>query len=141
MSDPFLHVLLVVVGIAIGVAGGYFGFPAIREAKRLREQLEHLLQEHESYKAAVNAHFRKTADLVGQMTKSYAAIYDHLAGGARRFCDDAEAETRLPFGPLPEALGSPEIEAAEVAEGASAEQAAEAAEPAESEPEQQRVAS
>jgi uncharacterized membrane-anchored protein YhcB (DUF1043 family) len=98
-------------GIAIGLGAGYALFPAIREAKRLREQLDRTLQDHETYKASVDAHFRKTADLVGQMTRSYAAVYDHLATGARAFCDDGSAGTALPFGPLPGALASPHIEA------------------------------
>ena len=107
-----MNVVLVVAGIAIGLAAGHFASPAVRQAKRLRIQLEQLLQEHETYKSSVNAHFRKTADLVGDMTKSYAAVYNHLAGGARNFCDDAGAGTKVPFGPLPEALASPVIDAA-----------------------------
>ena len=116
MSDPVLHIVLVVVGILLGAAGGYLAFPQIREAKRLRVQFEALMQEHESYKSSVNSHFRKTADLVGEMTKSYAAVYDHLAVGARRFCDDSSADSKLAFEPLPGALAPPTFEAAAVDE-------------------------
>lgn len=103
--------LLLSAGIVIGVLAGHFLSPALRESKRLRSELETLQGEHDKYKASVNSHFRKTADLVGQMTKSYAAVYDHLAGGARRFCDDAGADSQLPFGPSPGQLASPVIDA------------------------------
>lgn len=102
--------VLAIGGVALGVLLGNLTSPSKRKAKQLRLEIDRLLAEQEAYKASVNSHFRKTADLVGQMTRSYAAVYDHLAGGARQFCDDAGPETRVPFGPLPETLASPEIE-------------------------------
>lgn len=105
-----MNAMALVLGIAIGLVAGYLLFPAIREAKMLREQLDRALKEHEDYKASVNTHFRKTADLVGQMTRSYAAVYDHLATGARTFCGGESAGPEVPFGPLPGTLASPVIE-------------------------------
>jgi len=105
-----MNLVLVVAGAALGAAAGHFLSPSIGEAKRLRDELDRMLREHETYKASVDAHFRKTADLVGQMTKSYAAVYDHLAGGARTFCDDSGPGNKLPFEPLPGALASPVVE-------------------------------
>jgi uncharacterized membrane-anchored protein YhcB (DUF1043 family) len=105
-----MNVVLVVVGGAIGAVAGHFASPSIGEAKRLRGELDRMLREHETYRASVDAHFRKTADLVGQMTKSYAAVYDHLAGGARTFCDDSGPGQKLPFEPLPGALAWPVVE-------------------------------
>jgi uncharacterized membrane-anchored protein YhcB (DUF1043 family) len=110
-------VVFLAIGVAVGAAAGHFFSPAIGEAKRLRSDLERLQREHESYRSSVNSHFRKTADLVGQMTKSYAAVYDHLAGGARRFCDDSGADAMVSFEPLPGALASPVIETAADAAG------------------------
>jgi len=104
------NVLLLLAGVAIGALAGHFTSPAIGEAKRLRSDLDRVLHEQETYKASVNSHFRKTAELVGQMTKSYAAVYDHLAGGARTFCDDSGPEQKLPFEPLPGQLATPAIE-------------------------------
>lgn len=106
-----MNVLVLLLGVAIGLVAGYLLFPAIREAKVLREQLDRTLREHEEYKASVGTHFRKTADLVGQMTRSYAAVYDHLATGARTFGGGELAGPEVPFGPLPGALASPVIEA------------------------------
>jgi len=82
-------------GIATGLLLGYFMFPTMRQARRLRIELEQARHEQERFRASVSEHFLKTADLVGEMTRSYAAVYDHLAGGARRFCDDAPAAQRL----------------------------------------------
>lgn len=104
--------VFLVAGVAVGVAIGHFWSPAIGEAKRLRDDVERLQREHDTYRASVNSHFRKTADLVGQMTRSYAAVYDHLAGGAQRFCGDFGADSSIPFEPLPGALASPVIETA-----------------------------
>jgi uncharacterized membrane-anchored protein YhcB (DUF1043 family) len=105
-------VVFLAIGAAVGAAAGHFLSPAIGESRKLRAEVERLRHEHDSYRSSVNSHFRKTADLVGQMTKSYAAVYDHLAGGARRFCDDAGSDAAIPFEPLPGALASPVIETA-----------------------------
>jgi hypothetical protein len=106
-----MNAMALLLGVAIGLVAGYLLFPAIREAKVLREQLDRTLREHEDYKASVGTHFRKTADLVGQMTRSYAAVYDHLATGARTFGGGESAGPEVPFDPLPGALASPVIEA------------------------------
>lgn len=111
-----INVALVAGGLAVGLAIGFFAgrkaSPAVAEAARLRAELERAAAEHEAYKTSVNVHFRKTADLVGDMTRSYAAVYDHLAVGARRFCDGGGGDAKIPFGPLPDALASPVIETA-----------------------------
>lgn len=121
--------VFLLVGVAVGVAAGHFWSPAIGEAKRLREDVERLQREHDTYRASVNSHFRKTADLVGQMTKSYAAVYDHLAGGAQRFCGDFGADSSIPFEPLPGALASPTIETAAEEAASAAEEFAAAEDP------------
>ena len=102
-----MNVVLLVAGIAIGVLVGHFASPALSESKRLRGQLDQTVREFEEYRTSVGAHFRKTAELVGQMTKSYAAVYDHLAGGARRFSDDLSGSDKIPFSPLPGELAAP----------------------------------
>lgn len=110
MAVPVMLIVALVVGLAIGAFAGSKWSPAVAQAKQLRAELERLRQEHDGYRASVNAHFRKTADLVGQMTKSYAAVYDHLAGGARRFCDGETGDGELAFSPLPGSLAAPAIE-------------------------------
>jgi len=98
-------VALVVAALCLGLVLGYFLSPVVRKAGRLRAELDDLRKEHEAYKAGVKEHFRETADLVGEMTKTYAAVYDHLAGGARHFCGDGFDENALVFGASLAALG------------------------------------
>lgn len=124
-----MNAMALLLGAGIGLLAGYLAFPAIREAKVLRAELDRALKEHEDYKASVNTHFRKTADLVGQMTRSYAAVYDHLATGARTFGGGDSAGLEVPFDPLPGTLAPPVIEtkaepAMPVAEAAADEAAA-----------------
>lgn len=108
---------LVIVALAAGFFAGRKASPAVEEAKKLKQELEfaqndseRVHREHEAYKTSVNSHFRKTADLVGQMTRSYAAVYDHLSDGARSFCDGVDST--IPFGPLADALAAPVVETA-----------------------------
>ncbi|HYC00827.1 MAG TPA: DUF1043 family protein [Candidatus Limnocylindrales bacterium] len=103
--NPILlsEVLLVIGGVALGAVLAFFLLPARREAKRLRAELEQARAEHEEYKSGVSDHFVKTAELVGELTKSYAAVYDHLAGGAQKFCTDFQ-DKALTFAERP-ALG------------------------------------
>jgi uncharacterized membrane-anchored protein YhcB (DUF1043 family) len=54
--------------------------------KRLRGEIERLNGEHADYQGRVASHFRKTGDLIGQMTHSYKAVYEHLADGAQSLC-------------------------------------------------------
>lgn len=80
---------------------------AREDLDQVRAELEAARREHDHYKGSVSDHFVKTADLVGEMTRTYAAVYDHLAGGAQLFCGDAVAGKPVAFGPSPAALVSP----------------------------------
>ena len=80
---------------------------AREDLDQTRAELDAARREHDRYKGSVSDHFVKTADLVGEMTRSYAAVYDHLAGGAQLFCGDAVAGKAVTFGPSPAALVSP----------------------------------
>ena len=81
------------------------------ELERSREELEEARAGHERWRESVSDHFVKTADLVGEMTRSYAAVYDHLASGAQRFAGEAFASRAVDFGPSPAALHAPAAEA------------------------------
>lgn len=80
---------------------------AREDLDQVRAELDAARHEHDRYRGSVSDHFVKTADLVGEMTRSYAAVYDHLAGGAQLFCGDAVAGKAVAFGPSPAALVSP----------------------------------
>ena len=102
--------VVLLLGLLVGAAVTHLAFPARKQLERLRAQLDQALQDKEKYETSVNSHFRKTAELVGEMTRSYAAVYDHLAVGARTFCGGGDDNERVPFGPRPGALASPSID-------------------------------
>lgn len=96
---PLVSVTLAVVGIVAGLIVGHFALPAARRGRRLQTALDELQREHETYRHQVTAHFEKTAVLIGDLTASYKAVYDHLASGARDLAQPALAgpvfQTRL----------------------------------------------
>lgn len=61
-------------------------------AERQTKQAEQAL---ETYKADVTAHFEKSAELFGNLTDSYRAVYEHMAGSAQGLCDTEEVRQRI----------------------------------------------
>jgi uncharacterized membrane-anchored protein YhcB (DUF1043 family) len=86
--DPFVAAAAALLGVLVGLLMGRFVFPGRREIKRLRAEIERLGREHVEYQGRVAGHFRKTGELIGQMTQSYKAVYDHLADGAQTLCTE-----------------------------------------------------
>jgi uncharacterized membrane-anchored protein YhcB (DUF1043 family) len=84
--DPFVAGVVAMAGVALGLLLGRFMLPGPREVKRLRAEIERLGREHGEYQSRVTGHFEKTGELIGQMTASYKAVYDHLADGAQTLC-------------------------------------------------------
>jgi len=95
--NPIIGGAIAVLGVALGLLLGRFVLPGRREIKRLRGEIEQLGREHAEYRGRVAGHFEKTGALIGQMTASYKAVYDHLADGAQDLCA-AEALPRPLFG-------------------------------------------
>jgi uncharacterized membrane-anchored protein YhcB (DUF1043 family) len=84
--DPIVTSVVALLGIGLGLLVGLFLLPGPREVKRLRAEIERLGQKHADYQSLVTGHFEKTGELIGQMTASYKAVYDHLADGAQSLC-------------------------------------------------------
>ena len=85
------------VGIAALVLGAIIGAiayrlftPTIKNASKLRAQLDETKEELDSYKASVSSHFNKTSDLVNELTQDYVKVYKHLAEGAQTLGDAKE---------------------------------------------------
>ncbi len=84
--------LLSAVGAALFAAGVGAGWWACRDrdararAESLAQELEAALREHETYREHVEKHFGQTSDLFRDLTRQYAAVYAHLAEGARDLC-------------------------------------------------------
>jgi uncharacterized membrane-anchored protein YhcB (DUF1043 family) len=94
---PGAGLMLFAGGVATGLLFAMFVLPGGREAKRLAAELEALKTEHERYKGEVTGHFQKTSELFADMTQSYKAVYDHLAGGARELCDAPDPGRAVAF--------------------------------------------
>lgn len=84
-------------GALAGFLLGLFLLPSPQEVKRLQAEIEDLETKLAEYKDSVTDHFRKTSQLVGEMTRSYKAVYDHLATGARELCDAPPTDNVLEF--------------------------------------------
>jgi uncharacterized membrane-anchored protein YhcB (DUF1043 family) len=98
-AHPGLAAALLVSGAAVGVLVAGLVLPGPKRVRQLEEELEKVQKEHESYRSGVTAHFKTTAELVGEMTQSYKAVYDHLAYGAQSLCGEYDALTSSVFGP------------------------------------------
>ena len=84
-------VVFLTIGLVIGIAAGFFfgqldGFKR-RQREELQSKLESTQKTLAEYKQEVTAHFVKTSSLVNNLTESYKAVHEHLAGGAKVLCD------------------------------------------------------
>lgn len=82
-------------GITFGVGAAYLTFGSKRHARELREKVDALQQELDSYRGQVGQHFQRTAELVQKMTHSYREVYEHLASGSQALCQDPVSTPRL----------------------------------------------
>lgn len=83
--------VIAILGVATGVALGYFLYrhlhPVPRRNRELEQQLHALQEQHKSYRYDVNAHFNRTAELLGNLANTYREAHNHLARGAIDLCD------------------------------------------------------
>lgn len=86
--------IALVAGVVLGAILHKMLSASTGDVDKLRAELERARSEMESYKASVNRHFSKTADLVDELTQDYAKVYQHLAEGAQTLSDSPEY-TRL----------------------------------------------
>ena len=79
-----------VIGVIIGAIAYRLFTPTVKNASKLRAQLDEAKEELDSYKASVSSHFNKTSDLVNELTQDYVKVYKHLAEGAQTLGDAKE---------------------------------------------------
>jgi uncharacterized protein len=95
--------IIALVAAAVGAALGYFIYqylhPVPRRNRELEQQLHALQEQHKHYRYDVNAHFNKTADLLGMLANSYREVHNHLARGSLELCDPGAVKL---LRPLPE---------------------------------------
>jgi hypothetical protein len=88
-TAPLIALGLLAVGLAFGLVLGHFVLPSATRARKLQREVETLRGERARYQRQVTEHFQTTAVLVGDLTSSYKAVYEHLATGARTLSDPA----------------------------------------------------
>ena len=85
--------------IVFGIGGGT-GFFISRQIKdkrtlELEEKLTAARNELSGYKGDVNQHFLKTSLLLGKLTNNYREVYEHLATGAQKLCNEKPDTPKL----------------------------------------------
>jgi uncharacterized membrane-anchored protein YhcB (DUF1043 family) len=88
-TAPLIALGLLAVGLAFGLVLGRLVLPSATRARKLQREVETLRGEQARYQRQVTEHFQTTAVLVGDLTSSYKAVYEHLATGARTLSDPA----------------------------------------------------
>ena len=100
--------------IVFGIGGGT-GFFISRQIKdkrtlELEEKLSTARNQLAEYRGDVNQHFLKTSLLLGKLTNNYREVYEHLATGAQKLCNE---KTNTPKLDLPDTKILPSAGAAE----------------------------
>lgn len=100
--------------IVFGFGGGT-GFFISRQIKdkrtlELEEKLTTARNELAGYRGDVNQHFLKTSLLLGKLTNNYREVYEHLATGAQKLCNEKPITPKLD---LPDTKILPPVEVTE----------------------------
>jgi len=87
-------------GAIVFAIGGGVGFYIARQVKDkhtvgLEKQLETTQNQLSEYQGEVNRHFLKTSLLFNKLTDDYRDVYEHLATGAQKLCNDKPLPTTL----------------------------------------------
>jgi hypothetical protein len=82
-----IGIIALVAGALIGALAYRLLAPAVKQADKIKTELDVTREELNSYKASVNQHFDKTSELVNDLTQNYVKVYQHLAEGAQTLGD------------------------------------------------------
>lgn len=76
-----------IAGALIGVLVYRLLSPSVKQASKIKADLDQAKGELANYKASVGQHFDKTSELVNDLTQNYVRVYQHLADGAQTLGD------------------------------------------------------
>ena len=83
-----ITIIALVAGAMIGALAYRLFSPSVKQANKIKADLDETRGELASYKASVGQHFDKTSELVNDLTKNYVRVYQHLAEGAQTLGDN-----------------------------------------------------
>jgi uncharacterized membrane-anchored protein YhcB (DUF1043 family) len=78
-----ISIISLVAGAMIGALAYRLLAPSVKQAGKVKTELDVSREELNSYKASINQHFDKTSELVNDLTQNYVKVYQHLAEGAQ----------------------------------------------------------
>lgn len=83
--------------LAIGGGAGFFTARQIKDKRtlELEQQLDSAQNKLTEYQSDVNRHFLKTSLLFNKLTDDYREVYEHLATGAQKLCNEKPIVTAL----------------------------------------------
>ena len=90
-----IGILGLLLGIGLGAIVTYTLMARNSRTHRLQRELNQLSERFTDYRDQVGQHFMHTSDLVKEMTRSYRAVYEHLATGAHHLCAEDPAAPTL----------------------------------------------
>jgi uncharacterized membrane-anchored protein YhcB (DUF1043 family) len=95
MSAQIVSSLLILaVGIGIGILVQRYILSRGTHVALLEKELDSLKGEQLQMRDSLQQHFHHTADLTQNLTNSYKALYEHLAGGASQFTEKPLADLK-----------------------------------------------
>ena len=90
-----IGILGLLLGIGLGAIATYALVSRNNRTHKLQRELNQLAERFTDYRDQVGLHFMHTSDLVKEMTRSYRAVYEHLATGAHHLCAEDPAAPTL----------------------------------------------
>jgi len=90
-----IGILGLLLGIGLGAITTYALVSRNSRTHKLQRELNQLAERFADYRDQVGLHFMHTSDLVKEMTRSYRAVYEHLATGAHHLCAEDPAAPTL----------------------------------------------
>jgi uncharacterized membrane-anchored protein YhcB (DUF1043 family) len=88
-------IIIFALGTAAGIVIARLVLPHERRCQALEQELAQARKGQTEYRAQVNQHFKKTAELFDEMTDRYRTIYQHLAAGAQQLCEERPQSLQL----------------------------------------------
>lgn len=90
-----ISIITFAFGLGFGFLLAYLLLPRGQRTRELEERLQATQAELDAYRAKVNQHFQKTAELFEDMTDRYRAVYQHMASSAQALCAERPPALQL----------------------------------------------